>query len=201
MQVALHTGVEGGIPPEVYLFITVLKLLADRHVLSSGQLRYYIMNQLMGQFSIQQRTSIEKNKTKRINYIELRHTENKAFDEVSFFLNHQRCKYDKILFYITSCTVFLAGGTVILNGRKGVLQSLGYPNAYPPHLNSSWKITVAKGFLVKFQITDLAITGQTGQCKEDKLIISDVYSTLGEPYLNTPRTDKPDTDLDVAFCF
>lgn len=37
--------------------------------------------------------------------------------------------------------------------------------------------------MVKLQITDLAITGQTGMCKEDKLIISDKYSTLGEPLL------------------
>lgn len=47
-----------------------------------------------------------------------------------------------------------------------------------------WKISVPKGFLVKLQITDMAITGETGQCKEDKLVISDSYSVLGEPYLN-----------------
>ncbi|TMS22780.1 Ovochymase-2 [Larimichthys crocea] len=94
-----------------------------------------------------------------------------------------------------------SGGTVILNGRKGVLQSLGYPNAYPPHLNSSWKITVAKGFLVKFQITDLAITGQTGQCKEDKLIISDVYSTLGTHcgYMIPPIMVSASDTLSVTF--
>lgn len=73
------------------------------------------------------------------------------------------------------------GGPVILQGRKGVIHSLGFPNPYPAHLNSSWRITVPRGFLVKLQITDMAITGETGQCKEDKLIVSDVYSTLGEP--------------------
>lgn len=36
-----------------------------------------------------------------------------------------------------------------------------------------------KGFLVKLQVTDMAITGQTGQCKDDKLVISDGYATLG----------------------
>lgn len=36
-----------------------------------------------------------------------------------------------------------------------------------------------KGFLVKLQITDMAITGNTGQCKDDKLVISDGYATLG----------------------
>ncbi|KAM4583584.1 LOW QUALITY PROTEIN: ovochymase-2 [Odontesthes bonariensis] len=39
--------------------------------------------------------------------------------------------------------------------------------------------STTSGFLVKLQITDLAITGETGQCKEDKLIISDNYSILG----------------------
>ncbi|TDH16323.1 hypothetical protein EPR50_G00018550 [Perca flavescens] len=71
------------------------------------------------------------------------------------------------------------GGQIILNGRKGMIQSLGFPNPYPAHLKSSWKISVPKGFLVKLQITDMAITGETGQCKEDKLVISDNYSTLG----------------------
>ncbi|XP_070846884.1 cubilin [Chaetodon trifascialis] len=70
-------------------------------------------------------------------------------------------------------------GTVILNGRKGVIQSAGFPNPYPADLKSSWRISVASGQLVKLQITEMAITGETGQCKEDKLVISDEYSTLG----------------------
>ncbi|CAN9510288.1 unnamed protein product [Ophioblennius macclurei] len=70
-------------------------------------------------------------------------------------------------------------GPIIIEGRKGVVHSLGFPNPYPAHLNTSWKISVSKGFLVKLEITDLAITGETGQCKEDKLIISDDYSDLG----------------------
>ncbi|KAF7655501.1 hypothetical protein LDENG_00055110 [Lucifuga dentata] len=71
------------------------------------------------------------------------------------------------------------GGPAVLQGRKGVIQSLGFPNAYPAHLHCSWKITVPKGFLVKLQITEMVITGDTGLCKEDKLVISDKYSTLG----------------------
>ncbi|KAM8772707.1 ovochymase-2 [Acanthopagrus schlegelii] len=70
-----------------------------------------------------------------------------------------------------------AGSSLL--GRKGVIQSEGFPNSYPAHANNSWEIVVAKGFLIKFQITDIAITGETGQCKEDKLIVSDKYSTLG----------------------
>ncbi|XP_041837910.1 ovochymase-2 [Melanotaenia boesemani] len=70
-------------------------------------------------------------------------------------------------------------GPVIIKGRKGEIQSLGFPNSYPAHSNSSWIISVSKGLLVKLQITDMAITGETGRCKEDKLIISDNYSILG----------------------
>lgn len=69
---------------------------------------------------------------------------------------------------------------MILQGRKGVIQSVGFPNPYPANLNSSWKITVPQGFLVKVQITDMAITGETGLCKEDKLVVSDLFSVLGE---------------------
>ncbi|XP_053711283.1 tolloid-like protein 1 [Synchiropus splendidus] len=70
-------------------------------------------------------------------------------------------------------------GPIIVTGRKGVIHSEGFPNAYPAHQNIVWKITVSRGFLVKLQFTDLAIPGETGQCKEDKLIVSDRYSTLG----------------------
>ncbi|KAK5608458.1 hypothetical protein CRENBAI_025007, partial [Crenichthys baileyi] len=65
-----------------------------------------------------------------------------------------------------------SGGPVIIEGRKGIIQSTGFPNSYPAYSNNSWKISVSKGFLVKLHITDLAITGETGQCKEDKLILS-----------------------------
>lgn len=90
------------------------------------------------------------------------------------------CEYDKQYFSL-SCYRAGGGGPVIIHGRKGVIQSLGFPNPYPAHQNNSWKISVPKGFLVKLQITELAITGETGQCKEDKVIISDDYSILGEP--------------------
>uniref|UniRef100_A0A667YG15 Zgc:154142 n=1 Tax=Myripristis murdjan TaxID=586833 RepID=A0A667YG15_9TELE len=71
------------------------------------------------------------------------------------------------------------GGPAALKGRKGVIQSLGFPTPYPAHLRCSWTISVPRGFLVKLQITEMAIPGETGQCKEDKLIISDKFKTLG----------------------
>ncbi|XP_068177209.1 ovochymase-2 [Antennarius striatus] len=94
-----------------------------------------------------------------------------------------------------------SGGTVIISGRKGVIQSQGFPNSYPAHLNSSWEISVPKGFLVKLQITDMAITGETGQCKEDKLIISDKYSTLGTHcgYLIPPVVVSASDTIFVTF--
>uniref|UniRef100_A0A3B4YSD3 Zgc:154142 n=1 Tax=Seriola lalandi dorsalis TaxID=1841481 RepID=A0A3B4YSD3_SERLL len=94
-----------------------------------------------------------------------------------------------------------SGGPVILNGRKGVVQSLGFPNPYPAHLNSSWKISVPRGFLVKLQITDMAITGETGQCKEDKLVISDNYSILGTHcgYILPPAVVSARDTISVTF--
>lgn len=94
-----------------------------------------------------------------------------------------RLKNDSCLHYFLFHWI-VNGDTVILKGRKGVIQSLGFPNPYPAHLKSMWKISVDKGLLVKLQITDLAITGETGQCKEDKLIIADQYSTLGKLQFN-----------------
>ncbi|XP_029285789.1 tolloid-like protein 2 [Cottoperca gobio] len=92
-------------------------------------------------------------------------------------------------------------GPVILKGRKGVIHSLGFPNPYPAHLKSSWKISVPKGFLVKLQITDMAITGEIGQCKEDKLVISDKYSTLGTHcgYLLPPVVVSATDTISVIF--
>ncbi|KAM7394398.1 hypothetical protein PAMP_021203 [Pampus punctatissimus] len=94
-----------------------------------------------------------------------------------------------------------SGGPVILYGRKGVIHSLGFPNAYPAHLNTSWKISVPKGLLVKLEITEMAITGETGQCKEDKLVISDNYSTLGTHcgYILPPVVVSASDTISVTF--
>lgn len=73
-----------------------------------------------------------------------------------------------------------SGGPVILTGRKGVFHSPGFPNSYPTQVNITWRISVASGFLVKVQVTDMAVTGEMGQCKDDSLVISDAYTTLGQ---------------------
>lgn len=96
----------------------------------------------------------------------------------------KHCFLNQFLFCFACFKESGCGGPANLQGRKGVIQSLGFPTAYPAHLHCSWKITVPRGLLVKLQITEMAITGETGQCKEDKLVISDKYSTLGEPRLN-----------------
>uniref|UniRef100_A0A3Q1C976 Ovochymase 2 n=1 Tax=Amphiprion ocellaris TaxID=80972 RepID=A0A3Q1C976_AMPOC len=94
-----------------------------------------------------------------------------------------------------------SGGPVIVQGRKGVIQSSGFPNPYPAHLHSSWKISVSKGFLIKLQITDMAIPGEMGACKEDKLVISDNYSTLGTHcgYLLPPVVVSASDTMSVTF--
>ncbi|XP_059189819.1 ovochymase-2 [Centropristis striata] len=93
------------------------------------------------------------------------------------------------------------GGVEILEGRKGLFHSPGFPNPYPAHQRISWKISVPKGFLVKLQITDMAITGETGQCKEDKLIISDGFSTLGTHcgYILPPTMVSVSNTMSVTF--
>ncbi|XP_033985229.1 ovochymase-2 [Trematomus bernacchii] len=92
-------------------------------------------------------------------------------------------------------------GPVIIQGRKGEIHSPGYPNAYPAHQTISWKISVPKGFLVKLQFTDMAITGEIGQCKEDKLVITDNYSTLGTHcgYLLPPLVVSASDTISVSF--
>ncbi|XP_056264194.1 cubilin [Pseudoliparis swirei] len=98
-------------------------------------------------------------------------------------------------------TTSSGGGPVILHGRKGVIQSLGFPNPYPAHMNSSWRISVPRGFLVTLQITEMAISGTTGQCKEDKLVISDKYSTLGTHcgYILPPVVVSSSETISVTF--
>eukprot|EP00066_Takifugu_rubripes_P022016 XP_011611282.1 PREDICTED: ovochymase-2-like [Takifugu rubripes] len=94
-----------------------------------------------------------------------------------------------------------SGGPVTLTGRKGAFHSPGFPNSYPAQLKSSWRISVPKGFLVKLQITDMAITGNTGQCKDDKLVISDGYATLGTlcGYILPPVLVSSGDTISVAF--
>ncbi|KAK7930543.1 hypothetical protein WMY93_006938 [Mugilogobius chulae] len=93
------------------------------------------------------------------------------------------------------------GGPSVISGRKGVIHSLGFPNAYPAHLNCQWSITVPRGFLVKLQITDMAITGEIGQCKQDKLVISDKFNTLGTHcgYLVPPVLVSASDTVSVTF--
>ncbi|KAM6940692.1 cubilin [Xenentodon cancila] len=92
-------------------------------------------------------------------------------------------------------------GPIVLHGRKGVIQSLGFPEPYPAHLNSSWKISVSKGLLVKFEIADMAIAGETGQCEEDQLIISDNYGLLGTHcgYILPPLVISASSTISVTF--
>ncbi|XP_063074737.1 ovochymase-2 [Engraulis encrasicolus] len=71
------------------------------------------------------------------------------------------------------------GGVGTLSGRKGVIQSKGYPDAYPAGLNCRWNITVAEGQMVKLTVTDIGITGEAGQCKEDWLLIEDAQKSFG----------------------
>ncbi|XP_061737042.1 ovochymase-2 [Nerophis ophidion] len=94
-----------------------------------------------------------------------------------------------------------SGGAILLTGRKGVFQSEGFPNPYPAHQNISWRITVPKGFLVKLQITDMAITGETGQCTKDKLIVSDAYDTLAVHcgYIRPPVVVAATNTMTVSF--
>ncbi|KAM9476723.1 ovochymase-2 isoform 2-T2 [Clarias gariepinus] len=66
-----------------------------------------------------------------------------------------------------------------LFGRKGEINSLAFPDAYPANLQCSWNISVPEGFLVKLHITDLAIVGEAGQCGQDKLTITDSQQSLG----------------------
>ncbi|XP_034044824.1 ovochymase-2 [Thalassophryne amazonica] len=101
----------------------------------------------------------------------------------------------------TAPAVSGCGGPATLSGRKGVIQSLGFPNPYPAHLNCSWKITVPRGFLVSLQMTDMAIAGHTGYCKEDKLVISDKFSTLGTHcgYVLPPAAVSAGDTVSVTF--
>uniref|UniRef100_A0A673XEJ4 Zgc:154142 n=1 Tax=Salmo trutta TaxID=8032 RepID=A0A673XEJ4_SALTR len=71
------------------------------------------------------------------------------------------------------------GGVGMLFGRKGEIHSMGFPDAYPGNLHCSWNITAPKGFQVKLHVTDMSVTGEAGQCGEDKLVVSDSLQALG----------------------
>ena len=73
-----------------------------------------------------------------------------------------------------------------LSGRKGVIQSKGFPEPYPAGLSCRWNITVADDLMVKLHITDLAITGEAGQCKEDRLLITDAQQSFGKQNRTAP---------------
>uniref|UniRef100_A0A8C7IFX9 Uncharacterized protein n=1 Tax=Oncorhynchus kisutch TaxID=8019 RepID=A0A8C7IFX9_ONCKI len=61
----------------------------------------------------------------------------------------------------------------------GEIHSMGFPDAYPGNLHCSWNITAPEGFLVKLHVTDMSVTGEAGQCGEEKLVVSDSLQALG----------------------
>ena len=72
------------------------------------------------------------------------------------------------------------GGVGTLFGRKGEIHSMGFPDVYPGNLHCSWNITAPEGFLVKLHVTDMSVTGEAGQCGEDKFVVSDSLQALGK---------------------
>ncbi|XP_036373333.1 tolloid-like protein 1 [Megalops cyprinoides] len=71
------------------------------------------------------------------------------------------------------------GTNAQLHGRKGTVQSKGFPQAYPADLQCMWNISVPEGFLVKLQVSHMAVVGEAGNCGNDALLVSDSLQSLG----------------------
>ncbi|KAJ8281431.1 hypothetical protein GJAV_G00067600 [Gymnothorax javanicus] len=86
-------------------------------------------------------------------------------------------------------------------GRKGVIQSKGYPQAYPAYLHCTWTITVPEGFLARLTVTDMAVVGETGNCGVDALEVSDSMQSLGKHcgFVKPPVIISSDNKLSVSF--
>ncbi|KAJ3614596.1 hypothetical protein NHX12_018167 [Muraenolepis orangiensis] len=88
----------------------------------------------------------------------------------------------------------------LLSGRKGLIQSMGFPSSYPAELHCSWSISVPTGRRVQLQLTDMAIPGEMGKCT-DMLTISDSYRTLGTycGYLLPPVLVSAGNSMEITF--
>ncbi|XP_042171195.1 LOW QUALITY PROTEIN: ovochymase-2-like [Oncorhynchus tshawytscha] len=93
------------------------------------------------------------------------------------------------------------GGVGTLFGRKGEIHSMGFPDAYPGNLHCSWNITAPEGFLVKLHVTDMSVTGEAGQCGEDKLVVSDSLQALGTHcgYVLPPVVVSANNKMSLSF--
>ncbi|KAJ8388268.1 hypothetical protein AAFF_G00135290 [Aldrovandia affinis] len=93
------------------------------------------------------------------------------------------------------------GTNGVLNGRKGVIQSKGFPQSYPANLRCAWNITVTEGFLATLQVTDIALVGEAGNCGNDVLQVSDTLQSLGKHcgYVLPPTIVSSDNKLSVSF--
>ncbi|XP_038837825.1 ovochymase-2-like [Salvelinus namaycush] len=93
------------------------------------------------------------------------------------------------------------GGVGTLLGRKGEIHSMGFPDAYPGNLHCSWNITAPEGFLVKLHVTDMSVTGEAGQCGEDKLVVSDSLQALGTHcgYVLPPVVVSANNKMSLSF--
>ncbi|XP_029622136.1 ovochymase-2 isoform X1 [Salmo trutta] len=93
------------------------------------------------------------------------------------------------------------GGVGMLFGRKGEIHSMGFPDAYPGNLHCSWNITVPEGFLVKLHVIDMSVTGEAGQCGEDKLVVADSLQALGTHcgYVLPPVVVSANNKMSLSF--
>uniref|UniRef100_A0A4W5NF98 Zgc:154142 n=1 Tax=Hucho hucho TaxID=62062 RepID=A0A4W5NF98_9TELE len=93
------------------------------------------------------------------------------------------------------------GGVGTLFGRKGEIHSMGFPDAYPGNLHCSWNITAPEGFLVELHVTDMSVTGEAGQCGEDKLVVSDSLQALGTHcgYILPPVVVSANNKMSLSF--
>ncbi|KAI1887407.1 hypothetical protein AGOR_G00189980 [Albula goreensis] len=93
------------------------------------------------------------------------------------------------------------GSNGVQSGRKGVIQSMGFPQSYPVDLRCTWNITVPEGFLAMLRVTDMAVVGEAGNCGPDMLEVSDSLQSLGKHcgYILPPAIISSNNKLSVNF--
>ncbi|XP_035273212.1 cubilin [Anguilla anguilla] len=93
------------------------------------------------------------------------------------------------------------GTNAVLTGRKGEIQSKGFPEPYPANLRCAWNITVPEGLLARLQVTAISVVGEAGNCGEDGLQVSDSLQSMGKHcgYVLPPVIISSDNKLSVSF--
>ncbi|XP_070554670.1 exoskeleton protein RP43-like [Ptychodera flava] len=90
-------------------------------------------------------------------------------------------------YYTTGCMLSECGHDTHLHSECGYINSLGYPNPYPPESKCSWNIQVADGDVIHLEFLDFNVGDSDTTCSSDFVRLSEANRSTTVCGYDNPR--------------